>query len=161
MLSAGNDIRFLHEQAEQKRDVRDPPALRLFVVRVVRVERAEGRCVGKSHVRVVRVVRVEHAQAAGRNSLLKADASIRPPKASVAYRQQGPSGAFGFCFVTWLCGCAPPQKNKKKERRRRRRRRGVFFCGRRQMATGHRTTAAPRPFAQRRARPPRGFGALP
>ena len=36
---------FLHEQAEQKRGVRDPPALRLFVVRVVRVERAEGRCV--------------------------------------------------------------------------------------------------------------------
>ena len=45
LLSAGNDIRFLHEQAEQKRDVRDPPALRLFVVRGVRVERAEGRCV--------------------------------------------------------------------------------------------------------------------
>ena len=118
-----------------------------------------GALCGKSHVRVVRVVRVEHAQA-GRNSLLKADASIRPPKASVAYRQQGPSGAFGFCFVTWMCGCAtPPQKKEKKERRRRRR--GVFFCGRRQMATGHRTTAAPRPFAQRRARPPRGFGALP
>ena len=44
-ISARNDIRFLHEQAEQKRGVRDPPALRLFVVRDVRVERAEGRCV--------------------------------------------------------------------------------------------------------------------
>ena len=43
--SARNDMRFLHEQAEQKRGVRDPPALRLFVVRDVRVERAEGRCV--------------------------------------------------------------------------------------------------------------------
>ena len=162
--SAGNDIRFLHEQAEQKRDVRDPPALRLFVVRVVRVERAEGRCVGKSHVRVVRVVRVEHAQAAGRNSLLKADARIRPPRASVAYRQQGPSGAFGFCFVTWLCGCAPPPPKKKKGKKgekKKKKKKGSFFCGRRQMATGHRTTAAPRPFAQRRARPPRGFGALP
>ena len=87
---------------------------------------------GKSHVRVVRVVRVEHAQA-GRNSLLKADASIRPPKASVAYRQQGPSGAFGFCFVTWLCGCAPPpppphkKKKKKKKKRKEEEEEGEFF----------------------------------
>ena len=80
---------------------------------------------GKSHVRVVRVVRVEHAQA-GRNSLLKADASIRPPKASVAYRQQGPSGAFGFCFVTWLCGCAPPKKERKKGGKKKKKK-GSFF----------------------------------
>ena len=154
--SARNDMRFFTRTSRTKTGCSRSTGPAVVRCSGCSSRTSGGALCGTSHVLVVRVVRVEHAQA-GWNSLLKADASIRPPKASVAYRQQGPSGAFGFCFVMWLCGCAPLPRPPKKEEEE-----GFFSsCGRRQMATGHRTTAAPRPFAQRRARPPRGFGALP